>query len=350
MFGAMRTRISRGRALALLERLPGSASGDSPDKRALFSVSREVGPGRLFEERQSVTTLLYERLRASDVAEIEKAIEEHDELAGQYTPAGDAAKRQMVLTFGAWLEVPALSERTALPTSRPPDDVHAMARGPLAAAGGLYEADMVADSLLSAGIAIGDTRSALDFGCSSGRVVRVLATAYPQTEWWGCDPNAPAIAWAQANLTAGRFFASSNVPPLELPEASLDLVYAISIWSHFEPRLGLRWFDEMHRLLRAGGHLVLTTHGLTSVAFYAEHGLRPIEQSREIAETLYRTGWWYGAEFGPEGDWGVVSDSWGTAFLTPEWLIAQLCPRWRVLEFAPGRNQQNQDVFVLQRV
>jgi hypothetical protein len=61
-------------------------------------------------------------------------------------------------------------------------------------------------------------------------------------------------------------------------------------------------------------------------------------------------GWWYAPEFGEEGDWGVVNPDWSTAFLSPEWMLTQLCPRWRVLEFAPGRNQENQDVYVLQRV
>ncbi len=45
-----------------------------------------------------------------------------------------------------------------------------------------------------------------------------------------------------------------------------------------------------------------------------------------------------------------MDPAWGTAFLSPEWVLAQLSPRWRVLEFAPGRNQDNQDVFVLQRI
>jgi len=106
----------------------------------------------------------------------------------------------------------------------------------------------------------------------------------------------------------------------------------------------------MRRIIRPGGHLVCTTHGLVSVAFYAQRELRTPEQSKEIAEDLYRQGWWYAAEFGEAGDWGVVNPDWGTAFLTPEWLLAQLCPRWRVLEFAPGRNQDNQDVYVLERV
>ena len=106
----------------------------------------------------------------------------------------------------------------------------------------------------------------------------------------------------------------------------------------------------MHRLISPGGHLVYTTHGLTSVAFYATNGLRTPEQSLQITESIYRQGWWYAQEFGEAGDWGVVNPAWGTAFLSPEWIIAELCPRWRVLEFAPGRNQYNQDVYVLQRV
>lgn len=30
-------------------------------------------------------------------------------------------------------------------------------------------------------------------------------------------------------------------------------------------------------------------------------------------------------------------------------MLANLCLRWQVLEFAAGRNQENQDVYVLRR-
>jgi hypothetical protein len=106
----------------------------------------------------------------------------------------------------------------------------------------------------------------------------------------------------------------------------------------------------MHRILPRGGHLVFTTHGLTSIAHDHAAGRRPAEQLDEISRALYRRGWWYAAEFGEQGDWGVVDRGWGTAFVSPEWLLAELCPRWRVLEFAPGRLDGNQDVYVLERV
>jgi SAM-dependent methyltransferase len=254
-----------------------------------------------------------------------------------------------VLAAGVYLGLPAALAKTGLSQAEPPEDIHAMSRGPLAAGGGLYDADFVVDALANAGSDMARIGSALDFGCSSARVVRVLAAAYPEVEWHGCDPNARAIAWASETLPDVEFFVNGDAPPLPLADASLDLVYAISVWSHFEPALGLRWFDEMQRLIPPGGHLVCTTHGFTSVGFFAAKELRTLEQSKEIAESLYRRGWWYAHEFGEEGDWGVINPEWGTTFLSPEWMLTQLCPQWRVREFGPGRNQGNQDVYVLER-
>jgi SAM-dependent methyltransferase len=312
---------------------------------------RKLHPAYLGVERSTVTNVLYERLTDADVAATEQLLRDTPGAWEHYELAPDApSKRNVLLALGMWLGAPELIERTGLLRAEPPEDVHSMTRGAMSAAGGLYEADFVVDALATVGGDMSQIATALDFGCSSGRVLRPLVAAYPDIHWHGCDPNAPAVAWAGEHLPQANFFVSGDAPPLPLQDASLDLAYAISIWSHFAPELGLAWFEEMRRLIRPGGYLVCTTHGLTAVAHYALQELRTPEQSREIADALYSKGWWYAPEFGEEGDWGVVNPEWGTAFLSPEWMLAQLCPRWRVLEFAPGRNQDNQDVYVLQRV
>jgi SAM-dependent methyltransferase len=351
-----RTAVGDGKAPDGISDVPVApeASGQAtnrPHARARFT--RQLELGGLAIERAPVTNALFERLSKEDVAEIERQIAESTELRELSRSFGEAesqpVNRHLVLSSGVYAGVPAALAKTGLSPAEPPEDIHAMSRGPLAAAGGLYEADFVIDALSSAGTDMATTASALDFGCSSARVVRVLAAAYPDIAWHGCDPNAPAIAWASETLPSIHFFVNEDAPPLPLADASLDLVYAISIWSHFEPALGLRWFDEMHRVIRPDGHLLCTTHGLTSIAFYATNRLRTPEQSSEIQDSLYRKGWWYAPEFGEQGDWGVVNPDWGTSFLSPEWLLTQLCPRWRVLAFGPGRNQGNQDVYVVQR-
>jgi SAM-dependent methyltransferase len=328
-----------------------SLSDTGPPSAWVRGFRRELTPGALACEQQSVTGLLFDRLEADTVAEVEARMDAAPDIQAMGADMSKLfVRRPLVLHYGMWFEIPAVPEQSGLLPIQPPDEIHAMARGPLAAAGGLYESDLVIDSLVGAGVPIEELRSGLDFGCSSGRVIRVLAAAYPNVRWLACDPNERAVAWGRENLQGIDFSVSGDEPPLPYEARSLDLAFAISIWSHFEPGLGLRWFDEMHRLLRPGGHLVMTTHGLTSIGYYAVNGLRSPEQSQEIEDSLYRRGWWYAPEFGNRGDWGVVNPGWGTAFISVEWLLSHLCPRWRVVEFAPGRNALNQDVYVLERV
>ena len=336
--------------LAMRSRSVPAVEAPAPSS-APVDLSRELIPGPLGDDEQAVTDLLYRRLSLEVVQAVEHLVADSPELQGwRLDTMEPGLRRWMVVQLGMWLKVPEVAEQTRLPLARPPEDVHAMARGPLAAAGGTYEADLVVAALRGAGASIDEAGAALDFGCSSGRVVWVLAAAHPEVEWRGCDPNEPAIAWARKKLPGIDFFVSGGDPPLPIEESSLGLVFAISIWSHFEPSLGLRWFAEMRRVIRPGGHLIVTTHGLTSVAHAAAVGLRSPEQLDGIVRSLYRRGWWYRAEFGDEGDWGVVDPRWGTAFVSPEWLLAELCPEWRVLQFAAGRNQGNQDVYVFERV
>jgi SAM-dependent methyltransferase len=298
-----------------------------------------------------VTKRLYDRLTDRDVAEVIRQAGAATELADSPAIGTDlAVRRWLVLAYGTWLKVPGVLERTGLSPDQPPEDVHSMSHGPLGAAGGLGEADMIVEAIASAGTDVERATAILDFGCSSGRVVRPLAAAFPHIHWRGCDPNEAAIAWASRHLKEIDFFVSPQSPPLPIAGGELDLVYAISIWSHFAPDLGLRWFDEMHRVLKPGGLLAITTHGLQSVSYYAETGLRTPTQCREIVESLYRSGFWYAPEFGKAGDFGIVNPDWGTAFLSPEWLLTKLCPGWGILDFAPGLNQRNQDVYILQRV
>ena len=331
-------------ALRLRERDPAPSSGD-PELRKAREWGRPRIPELLGTTR--VTDMLYERLGADGAAAVERAA--NDEMRATLAKAHDAHRRTLTLAFGVHLEVPEVLERTGLSPATPPAEVHAMARGLDSAGGGYWYADLIAEEVAIAGADLSELGAVLDFGCSSGRVVRVLAAAYPNVRWFGCDPNAQAIRWAAAHLAGPRFFVSPTDPPLDLPDASLDLAFAISIWSHYGPNAALVWLAEMHRVLRPGGLLLMTTHGLSAIRYYRDRGERGEEQLRQIERALSTRGFWFKDEFGERGDWGVRHPEWGTAFMSPRWLLDRLEMRWDLVHYGPGKLEGNQDALVLRR-
>lgn len=308
-------------------------------------AARDVEP--LPHEGTELTDTLLSRLSSADVAEVEARLGAEDRRLWQR--ADPRLKKRATLAFGIHYEVPGVLEKTGLTPATPPPEVHSMSRGPLTSGGDYFYGDLVIQSLREAGGAPPAGGRALDLGCSSGRVVRALAAGFPEVGWYGCDPNAEAIEWAEKHLAGVRFGVSPQEPPLPYDDGAFDYVFAISIWSHYDEQAAVAWIDEMRRILRPGGRLLLTTHGYESIAHYARNGERAHEQLEEVGAALYARGFWFADEFGAAGDWGVRHSQWGTAFLTPEWLLARVCPPWSVRVFEPGRLESNQDLYVLER-
>jgi SAM-dependent methyltransferase len=292
------------------------------------------------DELQAPSRTLFERV---DAAAVERLLTADERAIWDGTT--DAGRARLALTLGTHHGVP-----TGLRPDMPPADVHSMVHSSIITGGDPWIADLVVGAVGRAGGTIPDGAAGLDFGCSSGRVVRFLAAWRPDVRWIGCDPNAEAIAWAQAHLPDVEWFASPQHPPLPLDTGSLRLAYAISVWSHFGEQAALRWFDEMHRLLSPGGFLVFTAHGVQSIGDFVRRGkLRAGDGSRCLA-ALASHGHWFRQTFKADGDWGVVDPDWGEAYMSPDWVLRHTQDRWRLLRFEPARLEANQDLYVLERV
>ncbi|MDX2153081.1 MAG: class I SAM-dependent methyltransferase [Bryobacteraceae bacterium] len=111
------------------------------------------------------------------------------------------------------------------------------------------------------GLAIRDCRRVLDFGCGCGRTLRWLVDSCPAVEFWGSDVDAEAINWNSDHLSPARFVVNKEWPPLPFPSNHFDAVYGISVFSHLDGEHQAAWAQELARVLRPGGALVLTLHG-----------------------------------------------------------------------------------------
>jgi SAM-dependent methyltransferase len=197
-------------------------------------------------------------------------------------------------------------------------------------------ADMEA-ALRSVGSELSAFGLILDFGCGCGRVLRWLRSraAAPQ-ELYGTDIDAQAIGWCQAHLGAGRFATNAARPPLALPGDRFDFAYAISVFTHLREDYQHAWLEELARVTRPGGTVLLTVHGPT-----CSERLGPDLQRRLLAD---------GFLFHEADSTRALFPPWYRAsYQTPDYIRAAVERWFTVLGQIPRGLGDYQDIVLLQK-
>jgi SAM-dependent methyltransferase len=59
----------------------------------------------------------------------------------------------------------------------------------------------------------------------------------------------------------GNFMANAPIPPLPYPDKYFDVVYCLSVFTHLNESMQDLWIEELSRILKPGGVLLLTIYG-----------------------------------------------------------------------------------------
>ncbi len=113
----------------------------------------------------------------------------------------------------------------------------------------------------------------LDFGCSSGRVLRHFHQNHLEKGWTlhGVDIQARPIQWMREHFPKEfDIYTGTTIPHLPFPDNYFDVIYGFSIFTHIKYNWDM-WLLELRRVLKPGGLLIQTIHTEHAWTFYFDH-------------------------------------------------------------------------------
>ncbi len=119
----------------------------------------------------------------------------------------------------------------------------------------------------------------LDWGCGCGRLTRhLLERGYGAVV--GIDIDAENIAWCREHLPEAQFTLVSPDVPCPLESAQFDCIIGHSVFTHLSEVDQFLWLDELERLLKPGGHALVTimTNFSTFIEYFAEDDYRNLQE------------------------------------------------------------------------
>lgn len=198
---------------------------------------------------------------------------------------------------------------------------------------GVATARTIREALLSIGRPLETFRDVFELGCGCGRVLRQWVDVKGPT-FSASDYNPRGVAWAERNLGFVSFAENNLGPPLPFEAGAFDLCYAISVFTHLPESLQVPWLQDLHRVLRPRGILLVTLSG------EGDLGRLTVEE-----QETFRA-----------GEMVVVDPQFaGTnmcgVYHPEEFVRAQWAPYFKVLRFVQrgARGSPMQDLYVLER-
>ena len=118
----------------------------------------------------------------------------------------------------------------------------------------------IQSALHRVGFDLGSFTRILDFGCGCGRTLVHMKSLTPHAQFAGTDIDAKAIEWCRQHLDFASFSLSKESPPIDYAADTFDFIYVISVFTHLDEDYQFRWLEELRRIAKPGGVLLLTLH------------------------------------------------------------------------------------------
>ena len=123
-----------------------------------------------------------------------------------------------------------------------------------------------------------------EWGCGPGRVIRHIPQLFADrsVELYGFDYNPRSVEWCNANISNVTFCVNALAPPLPSESNAFDCLYCLSVFTHLSREMHFQWMEELSRVVKPDGLIILTTHGDTSRACLLSSEIRDYDEGNLV--------------------------------------------------------------------
>jgi SAM-dependent methyltransferase len=174
----------------------------------------------------------------------------------------------------------------------------------------------------------------LEFASGYGCVTRHMENVLPFVQVTACDIHPKAQTFIKAKLNVNATLSTSQPEKLIFAE-KYDVVFALSFFSHMPKTTFGNWLRQLLSLVKPGGHVIFTTHGLAS--------------TKVIPNVNFdQDGFWFQTSSEQKD---LNTSEYGLTCTRPEFVFSQLFdePQSRLLYFQEAYWWGHQDVYVVKR-
>ena len=178
-------------------------------------------------------------------------------------------------------------------------------------------------------------QSVLDFGCGCGRVIIWYSSESDSTSLYATDTDTEAISWCQKNIKFAKFNVNQALPPLPYEDNQFDFIYLISVFTDINEEMQLKWLQELERITKPGGVVLITTRQLRSPKEAIEMAPKLVELGLiHMPSSAYKN---------------VFPDWYGITLQTEEYVRNKWVNLFEIVDYFPGGIRGNQNIVLLRK-